>query len=136
MKSQRFAFGLLLTLLLCACDHEDPCDEGVAAGPGACKAAPMEEKDAGEKPSDAGYDNSADAGKDSGSAQTAMSLGMDCTGNGDCSSDAPFCALQPGATKGYCTVRDCSTADDKCPSGYMCFNLGIASVPAFCLKKS
>jgi len=132
MKSQRIGCGLLLALLLCACDHEDPCDEGVAAGPGACKAAPVAEKDAGEKPSDAGYDNKVDAG---GGGETAMSLGTDCAADASCKSDAPFCAKQPGAAMGYCTIKDCSTSDDKCPSGYMCFNLGIASVPAFCLKK-
>lgn len=136
MTIQRIGLGIVLAFMFCACDHEDPCDEGVPASAGACKAAPMEEKDAGAKPSDAGYDNDPDAAKDSGGGAPAMSLGNDCTADGECKSDAPFCAKQPGAAKGYCTVKDCSTTDDKCPSGYMCFNIGIPSVPAFCLKKS
>jgi hypothetical protein len=129
MTLQRlFRGGTLLLLILCACDHENECDDGVSAGPGMCKPAPTAAIDAGAK--DAGA-KEADAG---GKTEPA-SLGGECDTDSDCKSDGPFCARMPGSPKGYCTLRDCSTAEDKCPPGYGCFNLGLASVPAFCMKR-
>jgi hypothetical protein len=132
MFSLKSVLWCLLAIALSACDHEDPCDEGVSAGPGSCKAAP-EDKDSGESTVDSGSDEMADAGSGGGSGGAA--LGEDCLEDSDCASDAPFCARMPGTPKGYCTIKDCSTTDDKCPTGYKCFNLGIAAVPPFCLKE-
>jgi hypothetical protein len=130
----RAVIWVVLAIALSACDHEDPCDEGVSAGPGSCKPAPDDdEKDSGKSKVDSGSEDEKDAGSDSGASEA--SLGKDCLDDGDCASDAPFCARMPGTPKGYCTIKDCSTADDKCPAGYKCFNLGIAAVPPFCMKQ-
>jgi hypothetical protein len=51
----------------------------------------------------------------------------------ECTCEADYCAIMPGATEGFCTVTGCVEDPDKCPDGYMCFDLSPFGVDlSFC----
>lgn len=65
-------------------------------------------------------------------------LGDSCKTDADCKGTADYCALQPPATTGYCTVTGCDPkVPASCPSGYYCFDLSIfdPKLPKMCAKK-
>jgi hypothetical protein len=117
----------LATSSMLGCEHEDPCDESVSAGPGAC-AQPG---------TDSGQNTDEDSGSVGDSGSGLPSLGTECTTSGapsECGADAPYCVKSPFEAVGYCSIADCSTDDDQCPDGYTCYVLGIGSVPPYCAK--
>jgi len=69
--------------------------------------------------------------------ETAPPVGMFgkvCMMSGDspeCAEPAPYCAIQPGGTMGYCTAINCKTNPTVCPANWMCFDVGVLN---FCLK--
>jgi hypothetical protein len=127
MTQRAWLLVALTCAALTACDHEDPCDKDVSAGPGACKAGGG---------SDAAMDANTDASSDTDAGgETTATLGADCQTDPDCGSDAPFCAKSPFDMVGYCTLRDCDVNNDACPDGYMCLDLGFGGVPPFCSRQ-
>ena len=53
--------------------------------------------------------------------------GSECQGK-----EADFCAIQPGAPAGYCTIKNCSAEPDDCPAGYRCCVFSTDAIPDFC----
>jgi len=55
----------------------------------------------------------------------------------DCACPAPVCAIQPGATSGFCTEVDCVNRPEVCPSGWSCFDLSAIdpSYPPICVAE-
>jgi hypothetical protein len=65
-------------------------------------------------------------------------LGDPCKTNTECKATADYCAVQPPATTGYCTITGCDPkVPASCPSGYYCFDLSIfdPKLPKMCAKK-
>jgi hypothetical protein len=63
-------------------------------------------------------------------------FGRTCLMSGDsaeCMAPAPYCAVQPGATMGYCTTLGCKADMSLCPPGWMCFVIAAISLD-FCAK--
>ena len=63
-------------------------------------------------------------------------FGTTCTMSGDsaeCAAPAPYCAVQPGATMGYCTATDCKANPSICPPGWTCFDITAINLN-FCFK--
>ena len=54
-------------------------------------------------------------------------FGKLCTTAGDpspdCLAPAPYCAIQPGQSTGYCSVLGCVENPALCPMGWSCFSL-------------
>lgn len=53
----------------------------------------------------------------------------------ECSCPAPYCAIQPGQTTGYCTATGCLENAAACPSDWSCFDLAQfqPGAPSVCL---
>lgn len=147
---------LTLVFMLAAaqgCDASEPCDsdqvfEGsvcapapraAGAGTGGSHAASAGADAGGVIAIDAGVEASAAADAATGCTQALEdALGVACSAPGECGCAAPYCAVIPGQSAGYCTTQDCDPAADDCPSGYMCFDLssvGVSGVPTFCVKQ-
>jgi hypothetical protein len=139
----------LLWLLLFApvegCDPSEPCDPGQQIENSVCidDAPSTSGSDGGGGGADAGANTTIDASVDAAldaSTECAQvlddALGADCADQAGCGCAAPYCALMPGQTTGYCTTRDCDPEGDDCPGGYRCFDLsslGVMGVPTFCV---
>jgi len=142
---------LLSTLLLAAvqgCDAAAPCDPNQRFEGRVCVNEPPGGGDSGPSGAvDAGQVVPADGGLDAGSTPAPgpvctraldEALGIDCSAPPDCACPAPYCALMPGQTVGYCTISGCDPAHDQCPTGYGCFDLsslGVTGVPTFCARQ-
>jgi len=64
-------------------------------------------------------------------------LGEVCKAEEDCAGfDADYCAMDPAAGEGFCTITDCSPNPDDCPEGYLCCAFIITSVPYFCTTEA
>lgn len=81
--------------------------------------------DAGTPPPDA------DAAGD-GCAGPEVAFGTSCGGPDDCGCPAPYCAIQPGASVGFCTVTGCKEHPSVCPATYGCLDLTAFGAPSFC----
>ncbi len=138
-----------------ACDAAEPCDpnqrfegsvcapEPSAAGAGGTHGSTGDVDAGGVAAVDAG----ADAGPDGSSADDAATgctqaledaLGVACSAPAECGCAAPYCAVMPGQTEGYCTTQDCDPAVGDCPDGYQCFDLasvGVSGFPTFCVQQ-
>ncbi len=89
-------------------------------------------------------DGSADSSATGGAGGTCSSdagtaFGTACsdgTGSTDCSCPAPYCAVQPGQTTGYCTHTGCKETPAVCPSGWSCLDLSVfqPGLPSICTK--
>jgi hypothetical protein len=63
-------------------------------------------------------------------------FGRNCVMSGndpECVAPAPYCAVQPGATTGYCTTLGCKADMSLCPPGWTCFVIASINLD-FCLK--
>ena len=49
----------------------------------------------------------------------------------ECAPPAPYCAIAPSATVGYCTAINCIGNPTICPPGWNCFDVTVVN---FCLK--
>jgi hypothetical protein len=49
----------------------------------------------------------------------------------ECAAPAPYCAIAPSATVGYCTAINCKADPTICPAGWTCFDVSVIN---FCLK--
>jgi hypothetical protein len=61
-------------------------------------------------------------------------FGKTCMMAGDsaeCAAPAPYCAIAPSATVGYCTAINCKMDPTICPVGWTCFDVSVVN---FCLK--
>jgi len=88
---------------------------------------------------DAGASDGASAA-DSGAADHSAirGLGALCSVPAHCSEEADYCAMQPGASSGYCSISGCQPGDPaSCPAGYYCFDLSVfaAGLPTFCAQE-
>jgi hypothetical protein len=105
--------GCLMTL---ACDAEDACDSGQRYEQGVC-VTPMK----------------AVVAVDAGCTEVLEDeIGATCVDDAECSCAAPFCAVQPGQTEGYCTILGCKEPGGSCPAGYSCLDLSAFGVDPFC----
>ena len=74
------------------------------------------------------------------SAPPVVEFGTPCQDgvmHSDCGCPAPVCAIQPGATEGFCTQIDCVRAPEVCPSGWSCFDLSAIdpTYPPICVAE-
>jgi hypothetical protein len=63
-------------------------------------------------------------------------FGTTCKNDNMCKCGAAsFCALQPGATEGFCTAAGCVEDPSVCPEDWSCFDLSMfqEGAPSFCL---
>lgn len=62
----------------------------------------------------------------------------DATTHRECGCAAPYCAIQPGRSEGYCTATGCVERPDVCPAGWSCFDLSQfqSDAPSVCLAPS
>jgi hypothetical protein len=72
------------------------------------------------------------------SAAPVVEFGTPCTDgvmHSDCGCPAPVCAIQAGATQGFCTQIDCVRSPEVCPAGWSCFDLSAIdpSYPPLCV---
>jgi hypothetical protein len=141
----RGALALAVCLWLVGCEADDPCGKGYVRRQGACQ--PAAANDAGSKPEpDSGSEAMPDAGPaaDGGGGggseckeDQSEVLDKACTNDDGCNCAAPYCAVQPGQSTGFCTVY-CTLSPDDCPSGWRCFDLsavGVQGIKPFCVKK-
>jgi hypothetical protein len=49
----------------------------------------------------------------------------------ECAAPAPYCAIAPSATVGYCTAINCKADPTICPMGWTCFDVSVIN---FCAK--
>jgi hypothetical protein len=78
-----------------------------------------------------------DAGDDAGKQETLPEgLGEPCTTLGlesECADfEAAYCVKQPGKTRGYCTLHECTPEPNDCPNGYRCCDMTVPGMPNFC----
>jgi hypothetical protein len=143
----RALLSLLSFAILVGCDPSEPCDPDQhiedsvciddAAGAGASGGGGAGADAGSETAFDAGIDAALDAGSEC-SQSLDDALAIDCADQAACGCAAPYCAVMPGQTIGYCTTRDCDPEGDDCPSGYQCFDLsslGVMGVPTFCVPQ-
>ena len=148
-----FRAALGLSLVIAACDADEPCDDGERHVQGGCVPEESSGGSGSSNPGDAGSSSGGktDAGtanKDSGAPskdagaiaecneELAEILDQPCTTDDDCNCAAPYCAKMPGAPMGTCTVF-CNPDPDDCPDGHRCFDLstlGVAGYEPFCIK--
>lgn len=64
----------------------------------------------------------------------AQGFGVTCTTDAQCTCEANYCSLQPGAKSGICTLTGCKANASICPSGWSCLDLSIfqAGLPSVC----
>lgn len=123
--------GMIVLLILSATgclDDEDICgDEMVRVKGGMC-APPPEVSTAD---TDTGTMDTS-SGTSTGGLPTGM--GDVCASSANCTQEADYCAIEPPATEGICTVQGCTVTPDDCPTGFSCMDLSIfmAGLPAIC----
>jgi len=112
------------------CSDFASCDPGERLTQGLC--LPQSSPPTG----DAGALDAAVASACGPDAATGGEFGRTCTRQSDCACPAPICAVQPGATSGYCTQIDCDEDSTICPAGFQCIDLSALdpSYPFTCLK--
>ncbi len=84
----------------------------------------------GDGDGDQSGDGDAQGGDDAGTQGVdATGFGDVCAADGECTTNAPYCAKQPGQTSGYCTRQNCTVEDPgaTCPTSWTCFDLNIFS---------
>jgi hypothetical protein len=118
----------------CLEDNKDACGKGQKFENKSCVPAPSAGDGDGDGDADAGTDASTDSGPVC--HPSADLFGSECTSDDECSTDAPYCAIQPTATKGYCTAIGCLDDPCVCPDQWECFDLSIfrEDLPAMCEK--
>jgi hypothetical protein len=145
---ERSAAALLVCLWftgVTGCEADHPCDNGQTYKQGSCvPAAKAEARDAGPNTKeDAAAESNEDASASGNGGGTdckedqAKVLGTSCMNDEGCNCAAPYCAVMPGQTTGYCTLY-CKPSPDDCPSGYRCFDLsalGVQGIEPFCIAK-
>jgi hypothetical protein len=119
------------------CANDASCDPGFEVVSGSCVATtpPAGVPDGGGGAGGAPEDPSV---CDDTEPQTGT-FGAACTdgeGHSDCACPAPICAIQPGATSGFCTQIYCDRDPSVCPSGFSCFDLSALdpSYPPTCVE--
>jgi hypothetical protein len=114
----------VLALLASGCvSEEDACDPGMELIDGNC--VPVNDDDGGTQ----------DDGGNGTDVDLPAGMGDACTTSDECSLDADYCAFNPMAGTGYCTLQDCTTEPDDCPEGHCCFDFSIfgPDYPTACL---
>lgn len=138
----RWTVAAMITLssaiaLFWGCANGASCDPGYEVVNGSCVAivsppgVPDGGGGAGGAPEDPSVCDSADS--------ATGTFGAPCSdgeGHTDCACPAPICAIQPGATSGFCTQIHCDRDASVCPSGYSCFDLRALdpSYPSTCVE--
>ena len=129
---------LAATTLVSACnDDGEPCDPGQVLKDHLCLPGPKPEAgppdaqvgDDVETPDGEVEDVITDAGNDP--PLPPGMFGTPCTMAGDtpeCTPPAPYCAVRPGATSGYCSALGCDVNPSICPLGWSCFTVANISV--------
>ena len=117
-----------VVVLASGCANTATCDPNQELRNGLClpQAPPSDDaaSDAGPLPQ-CGPDASADG-----------QFGQTCVDSSECACPAPFCAVQPGESQGFCTQINCVSDPALCPSGWSCVDLSAVdpSYPSTCLQ--
>ena len=127
---------LVATAIAGGCsDDGKPCDPNQIYHNNLCSPKPVVVPEAG--PPDMPDAEVVDGEITDATNETAPPVGMFgkvCMMSGDspeCAEPAPYCAVQPGGTMGYCTAINCKTNPTVCPANWTCFDVGVLN---FCLK--
>jgi hypothetical protein len=115
------------------------CGKGAIYSNKQCLPAPASNAPADSgAPPDAAAEGQADGSADASSDchPSAASFGATCSADAECPMAAPYCAISPGATTGYCSIKGCLSDPCLCPVTWSCFDLSIfgAGLPSFCAK--
>lgn len=99
---------------------------------GGCGDDEDPEKQGGDGDGDTqGGDGDTQEGDDAGTPMGVdpAGFGTVCTADAECTTNAPYCALQPSATSGYCTRQNCTVEDPAatCPATWTCLDLNMFS---------
>ena len=124
------ALAVIVALpLASACNSDgEPCDPNQIMKDRLCVPAPVE---AGPAPD---VEETVDGEIVDAVAEVPTVMGMfgkTCMMAGDsaeCAAPAPYCAVQPGATTGYCSVHGCAEDPTLSTSGWSCFRIAGISV--------
>lgn len=140
--NDRWTFGAMSALagvfaLSHGCAADASCDPGFEVENGSCVplAPPTDMPDghggAGGAPEDPSVCDPGDP-----STGTFGAACSDGEGHSDCACPAPICAIQPGATSGFCTQIHCDREPSVCPSGFSCFDLSALdpTYPSTCVE--
>jgi hypothetical protein len=119
------------------CANQAKCDPGFELEGSSCARANEEMPQDPDGASGAGGAPSEPASCDP-SAAPVVEFGTPCTDgvtHSDCGCPAPVCAIQAGATEGFCTQIDCVRSPEVCPAGWSCFDLSAIdpSYPPLCV---
>ena len=116
---QVLQFNVCIPLPDAAADGAGASDGSTAPPPGACNVLPL--PDGG-------------ATMCSGATDTS-GFGRACRTDGDCPCGTDLCAVQAGASCGFCTRRACLANPSICPASWTCFDAS-AFQPGFslCIK--
>jgi hypothetical protein len=133
--TERSASAVLVAIsLVSGCsDDGKPCDPNQIYQNRLCLPAPVPPPEAG-APDDV---ETVDGEITDAVAETAPPMGMfgkACMMAGDtaeCAAPAPYCAVRPGTTDGYCTAINCKADPTICPLGWTCFDVSVVN---FCAK--
>ena len=115
-------------------DDGKPCDPNQIYHDNLCSPKPPPVPEAGPEPPDAEVEDGEITDAASETAPPMGMFGKVCMMAGDsaeCAAPAPYCAVQPGATMGYCTAIECKANPTICPASWTCFDIGVLN---FCLK--
>ncbi len=108
-----------------AIDADRPCGAGAELVNGSCRPS----SSSNPCDVDAGRSWPADAGAPPGMGET-------CVTSPDCSKQANYCAYDPAAQVGQCTVADCTTSPESCPPGYRCFDATAFGLVKMCIPEA
>jgi hypothetical protein len=132
IKLSKTGFAVAAAIAVASCSvGSNKCGNGFYETQGACKKGVA----TGGTTSTAINDADLDGLAGDGSTETVTGMGDECTTQSDCAGkDANYCALDPTSGVGLCTIEDCTTSPDNCPSGYRCCQMPVElKYPAMCL---
>ena len=77
-------------------------------------------------------------GSNGGDVDLPAGMGDACEEDADCTLEATYCAFNPMAGAGYCTLSDCTVDPNDCPAPYKCKDMSIMSpdLPTVCLSEA
>lgn len=133
MRVGKPILSVLCAIVFLSCtDNDERCGDRVWNERNLWCESPDDSSSAG---GDSGTDTSGDTDSSTDSAAAPI-LGGACSSDADCTQyNANHCLIvQGGAGSPFCTLKDCSTAQDNCPSGYICCGTPDASMyPTHCM---
>jgi hypothetical protein len=139
-RSRWLGWGIATSFLgSWGCANQAKCDPGYELEGSRCARVAPAVPDDPAGTSGAGGETS-EPGACDPSASPVVEFGTTChdgVNHSDCGCPAPVCAIQAGATEGFCTQIDCVRQPEVCPSGWSCFDLSAIdpSYPPICVAQ-